>query len=178
MMAPATTTTENMGLKLTKTTHRTKGKYDNSKKRSSDNNQKTTFVGDTPEMLGHVFQVHSEQRKRGQFQDTLDQLKIYTSTNYKKEIKHMRRLFTEIQTPQMSKPKPPRVAKRKTVKMGVTTRGQRQSTDVIATSTEHEGSDNNIEAAIYAEEVKIYVKEKRNTEGSTGVFVQHCLGTM
>ena len=72
ILAPATTTTEDMGIKSTKTTYRTKRKYDNSKKRCSDDNQKTTFVGDTPEMLGHVFQVHSEQCKRGQFQDTLD----------------------------------------------------------------------------------------------------------
>ena len=86
-------------------------------------------------MIGHVFQVHSEQRKRGQFQDTLDQLKICASTNYKKEIKHMRKLFMEIEAPQISKPKPQKVTKRKPTRVGVATRVQQQSTDSIATST-------------------------------------------
>ena len=158
---PSTSTGEESNIKTNKNTYKQKSKYDGGKKKRSEDNRKSKFVGETPEMLGHVFQVHSEQRTRGQFQDTMDQLKIYASTNYKKEIKHMRKLFTDIETPQVSRPiKTPKVTQRRT-ETGVTTRGQRQSVEVVAMSTEDEGSDDNIEAAIYAEEVKTYVKEKR-----------------
>ena len=163
---PVTTPTEGSALKVMKSVYKTKGKYDSGKKRRNEDNRKTIFVGDTPKTLGHVFQVHSEQRKRGQFQDTLDQLKIYASTNYKKEIKHMRKLFTGIQTPQISKPKPPKATRRRHARVGVTTRGQRQSTDAITMSTEDEGPDENIEAAIYTKEVKTNVKERRNLEAA------------
>ena len=167
---PPTGTGEESTTKPNKHTYKQKGKYDGGKKKRSEDNRKIKFGGDTPDMLGHVFQVHSEQRTRGQFQDTMDQLKIYASTNYKKEIKHMRKLFTDIDTPQVSKPKPPKVIRRRT-KTGVTTRGQRQSVEVVATSTEDEGSDDNVDAAIYAEEVKTYVKEKRNLEAAlTSLF--------
>ena len=96
----------------------------------------------------------------------MDQLRIYASTNYKKEVKYMRKLFTDIEIPNVPRPvKLPRTTRRK-VRTGVTTRGQRQSSDAAVTSTEEEGSDDNIEATIYAEEVKTYVKEKRNLEAA------------
>ena len=123
---PPTSTGEESSTKTSKPTYKQKGKYNGGKKKQSEDNRKIKFIGDTPDMLGHVFQVHSEQRTRGQFQDTMDQLKIYASTNYKKEIKHMRKLFTDIETPQVNKPKSPKVTRRRT-KTGVTTRGQRQS---------------------------------------------------
>ena len=165
-MSQSSTTTDETNSKSTKVTYKPKTKNDGGRRRRNDDARKTTFTGDTPEMLGHVFQVHSEQRNRGQFQDTLDQLKIYASTNYKKEVKHMQKLFTELQTPQINKPKPPKVTKKRTTRVGVTTRGQRQSTDTTTTPVEDDGSDDNIEAAIYAEEVKTYVKEKRNLEAA------------
>ena len=34
--------------------------------------QKNAFVGKTKEMQGHVFQLHAEQKRKGQFRDTLD----------------------------------------------------------------------------------------------------------
>ena len=153
--------------KGTRGSHKNKqSRFDGGKKKRSEDNKKSRFAGDTPDMLGHVFQVHSEQRTRGQFQDTLDQLRIYASTNYKKEVKYMRKLFTDIETPIVPRPvRLPRTTRRK-VRTGVTTRGQRQSSDTAVTSTEEEGSDDNIEAAIYAEEVKTYVKEKRNLEAA------------
>ena len=42
--------------------------------------------GITPDMYGHVVQVHSEQRKRGKFQDTLDALKKHALANKTTEI--------------------------------------------------------------------------------------------
>ena len=47
-------------------------------------------------MNGQVFQLQLEQKKKGQFQETLDQLQIYASSNYKKDIKHLKILFTDV----------------------------------------------------------------------------------
>ena len=44
-------------------------------------------------MLGHVFQVNGEQRKRGQFKETVDMLKIYASENFKMDVRSMESLF-------------------------------------------------------------------------------------
>ena len=161
-----TTQDESNTTKGTKSNYRNRqSRSEGGKKKRYDDNKKARFAGDTPDMLGHVFQVHSEQRTRGQFQDTLDQLKIYASTNYKKEVKHMRKLFTDIETPNVTKPKMPRTSRRK-ARTVVTTRGQRQSSEVAVASTEEEGSEDNLETVIYAEEVKTYVKEKRNLEAA------------
>ena len=58
--------------------------------------KKSKFYGDTREMYGHVFQVRSEQTSNSQFQDSLEQLKIYSSKQYKKEIKLLRKLFNDL----------------------------------------------------------------------------------
>ena len=50
-------------------------------------------------MNGQVFQLQLEQKKKGQFQQTLDQLQIYSSSNYKKDIKHLKVLFTKLWQP-------------------------------------------------------------------------------
>ena len=55
-------------------------------------------------MNGNVFQTHSEQRKRGQFQDTMDALKVYSSTIYKKDIRYLNPLFNRLQQPDVPQP--------------------------------------------------------------------------
>lgn len=45
------------------------------------------FKGENAALDGNVFQVHSEQRRRGQFNDTLDALKVFASTKYVNHIK-------------------------------------------------------------------------------------------
>ena len=61
-------------------------------------------------MLGRVFQVNGEQRKRGQFKDTVDILKIYASDNFKKDVKAMESLFGDnIQKPELKEPSEPTV---------------------------------------------------------------------
>ena len=55
-------------------------------------------------MNEQVFQLQLEQKKKGQFQETLDQLQIYASLNYKKDITHLKVLFTELQQPVVVKP--------------------------------------------------------------------------
>ena len=65
---------------------------------------KSGFVGKTREMNGQVFQLQAEQKKKGQFQETLDQLKIYSSSVHIKDIKHLKILCTELELPVIVKP--------------------------------------------------------------------------
>ena len=55
-----------------------------------------TFKGETPGMNGNVFEIHSEQRKKGQFQESMDALKVYASTTYKKDIQFLTPMFTNL----------------------------------------------------------------------------------
>ena len=55
-------------------------------------------------MNGQVFQLQAEQKKKGQFQETLDQLHIYSSSVHKKDRKHLKVLFTELEQPTIVKP--------------------------------------------------------------------------
>ena len=76
-------------------------------RRWSKQSRKQTFVGNTKEMNSQVFQIHTEQRKKGQFQDTMDQLLTYAATNYAKEIKHLKTIFTNLEEPMIEVPQPP-----------------------------------------------------------------------
>lgn len=71
---------------------------------NSDNTTRTTtrtnvFRGNVTSMNGHVFQLHSERRKKGQFQDTLDALKTLAATEFKSEIRYLEPLFRELTDP-------------------------------------------------------------------------------
>ena len=68
------------------------------------NKQSKVFIGKTKEMNGHVFQLQVEQKKKGQYQETLDQLRVYASTVHKKEIKALKILFTQLKQPSIIKP--------------------------------------------------------------------------
>ena len=100
---------------------------------SKNKQPRHNFTGKTKEMNGHVFQLRVEQRKKGQFQETLEQLQVHASSAYKSEIKHLKILFTQLETPKIVKPEP--------TKDGV------KQDDVI-----------------YREEVRHYLKEKRNLD--------------
>ena len=78
---------------------RTKPKWHKNKQ------SKTAFTGKTREMSGQVFQLQVEQKQKGQFQETLDQLQVYASSSYKKDIKHLKVLFTKLETPTIVRPK-------------------------------------------------------------------------
>ena len=64
-------------------------------------------MGKTKEMHCQTFQLHVEQKKKGQFQETLDQLQVYVSSIHKKEIKQLKPLFTQLNNPVITKPEPP-----------------------------------------------------------------------
>ena len=94
---PGTTT----GTCGTRRHNKTKAKWNRSKQ------AKNTFTGKTKEMNRHVFQLHAEQKKKGQFRDTLDQLRVYSSSVHKKEIKDLKVLFTHLTQPVLTKPEKP-----------------------------------------------------------------------
>ena len=107
---------------------------------------KNNFKGDTKEMAGHVFQVHAEQRHKGQFQDSLDQLRLYASMYHKKDIKALKPLFSSLTKPKIQRPTSP-TPKIITVK-------SENGKDGVKTTTIDE-----IDKVINAEEVKQYVKD-------------------
>ena len=52
---------------------------------NNKNHQDTkAFKKETTKMNGHVFQLHAERKNKAQFADTMEALRIYTSTAYKK----------------------------------------------------------------------------------------------
>ena len=60
-------------------------------------------------MLGHVFQIKREQRKRGNFKDTLDMLNVYASEIFAKDVRKMESLFgDDINTPEINETRAPK----------------------------------------------------------------------
>ena len=73
-----------------------------SKNNQNDNNRgnrTSSFLGNVANMQGNVFQLHSERREKGQFQDTLDALKTLAATEFKSEIRYLEPLFRELTNP-------------------------------------------------------------------------------
>ena len=58
-------------------------------------------------MNGHVFQTAAEQSKRGQFQRTLEELQVYSSVTFKREMDLLEVLFEDLETPTPTKPVKP-----------------------------------------------------------------------
>ena len=100
-------------------------------------------------MNGHVFQLHTEQQRRGQFQATIDQLQTFTALHHKKETKAMKIIFTNMEEPILPVPQLPA--------------GKQPMSRV--------------EEALFAQETKLYVK-KRKSRSSHGIDVSDCLGSM
>ena len=74
----------------------------------------SSFVGATSKMPGHVFQVNGEQRKRGQFKDTLGILKIYASENFPKDVRKMKSVSGDvIQKPEIMELEEPTINAKK-----------------------------------------------------------------
>lgn len=69
------------------------------------------FKGECSGMNGHVFQVCGERKKRGQFQDTVERLRVYAATQFTNHSKMLNPLFTNLKEPQVKKPKKPKARK-------------------------------------------------------------------
>lgn len=81
-----------------------KGKNQKSKRQGKGVSNTSSFKGDVPEMYGKVFQVHSEQRKKGQFEDSLRALELYASKYHKSDAEHLIPLFKELKKPTVEQP--------------------------------------------------------------------------
>ena len=77
-----------------------------------DNPRSTTDIkkcrGETANMNGHVFQLHSERKNKAQFADTMEALRIYSSLVYKDDIELLIVIFTEPGKPEVKKPPGPK----------------------------------------------------------------------
>ena len=67
--------------------------------------KKESFKGETAGMSGHVFQCHSEQRVKGEFDETMGALKTFASTKYVSYIDYLTPIFVDISEPTLVKPK-------------------------------------------------------------------------
>ena len=104
-------------------------------------------------MHGNVFQLHTERKKRGQFQDTLDALKALASTEYKKEIRYLDPLFRKLEEPNIPLPvKPEKIAIKKE-------------------DGDYEYVEDPVKMDVYREEVKSYVsKNERLKHTETALY--------
>ena len=76
------------------------------RQRWNPKSNKNTFNGKTREMNGNVFQLQVEQKRKGQYQETLDQLQVYAANMYRKDIKVLKVLFTDLEKPTILMPIP------------------------------------------------------------------------
>mmetsp|Transcript_20113 Transcript_20113/g.28305 ORF Transcript_20113/g.28305 Transcript_20113/m.28305 type:complete len:316 (-) Transcript_20113:13-960(-) len=87
-----------------------KTSIDNAKKNNATSNKnkaKVVFKGLSSGMQGHVFQMHSEHHKKGQFEETMKALGVYASVTYAKDSVHMQALFENLEEPKVEQPSPP-----------------------------------------------------------------------
>ena len=63
--------------------------FENSKRYHQIIKNKRKFKGNIAKMNGYVFQTHIEARKPGQFDESLEALKILAAREYKKDIKYL-----------------------------------------------------------------------------------------
>ena len=90
-------------------------------------------------MHGNVFQLHTERKKRGQFQYTLDALKALASTKYKKKIRYLDPLFKRLEQSGIPLPiRPPKIS-------------------VKNEDGTYDYHDDPVKMDVYREEIKVYV---------------------
>ena len=69
--------------------------------------ERNEFKGETANMNGNVFEIHSERKNKSQFSDTVDALKVYSSVAYKNDIEFLNVLFTKLERPKVKEPEDP-----------------------------------------------------------------------
>ena len=112
-------------------------------------NHDKVFKGESIAMNGAVFEIHVEQPPKGQFQDTLDALKIYSSTMYKLDIDSLNVLFIDITEPTIVTHTEP-IAQELINAQGIST--------VIPLSKFQE--------TVYNEEIKLWIKDTKRLKAS------------
>ena len=77
----------------------------NANRRTANTNN--VFKGETSKLNGNVFQVHSERTSMSQFMETMEALRVYSSSAYKNDIESLTELFTNLKTPTVNQPEDP-----------------------------------------------------------------------
>ena len=116
------------------------------KKWTKKNQSVYNFRGDTPGMGGYVFQVNGEHRKKGQFRETMERLRVYSAEHHKKHSKTLAVLFNDLTKPEPDKPKKP----------SKTTFNNDEGKSVTEISE--------FDKEMYKADIKCYVAEKRDLD--------------
>ena len=98
-------------------------------------------------MDGHVFQVHSEQRKKRRFELTMKQLSVFVSTNYNAQAKYLAPLFHDLSV--LSIPRPV-----------LTKTKDSKGNEVV----KEESTD--FDKTVFAEKVKMWIKDESTLEST------------
>ena len=121
------------------------------------------FRGKSKDMEGHVFQVHSEQRRKRQFELTLRQLQVFVSTKFNKQAKYLAPLFDDLSLPVVPKPTLPTYE--------VIEKDKDGNDVVVEKSTD-------FEKAVFSEKVKMWIKEEANLESTVQslitIIIEQC----
>ena len=145
------TITPTIGNNATKTKSQSNNNNNSSKAQNRYNNYNydKVFKGESIAMNGAVFEIHAEQPPKGQFQDTLDALKIYSSTMHKLDIDSLNVLFIDITEPTIVPPIAP-ISQELINSQGVST--------VIPL--------NKFQETVYNEEIKLWIKDTKRLKAS------------
>ena len=65
---------------------------------------KRDFKGATPELAGFIFNVPSEQKKKGEYNEVIDQLKAYAAQHHNDSLKFLIPILEDDQQPPILKP--------------------------------------------------------------------------
>ena len=107
------------------------------------------FKGESSKINGHVFKIHAEKPLKGQFQDTLDTLKIYSSTIHQQYINSLTSLFINTNIPTVDTPTEPEVSK---------------PTDTSGTIITIPIS--KFQESVYNKEIKLWIKDNRRLKAT------------
>lgn len=132
------------------------GQRENTRHQTSTN----TFKGNATGMNGNVFQLHSERRKKGQLQETLDALKTLASTEFKQEIRYLEPFFQELTSPRVPLPIKPEPEEFPDPKDATKT--------IMAI--------NPVKQDIYKEEIKAFVIKEKRLKQAKSALVNIVLG--
>jgi len=116
---------------------------------SNKGSTSNTFKGKVVDMNGNVFQLATERKKKDQFDDTLEALKIYASTKFSEDIAHLDPLLRKLRKPIIKEPIKPEPSKLKNEDGTIT---------VVPIDS--------IDADIYKERMKKYDKKVERLQGT------------
>ena len=156
------TITPTVGNNATKTKSQSNNNNNSSRSQNRHNNyynHDKVFKGESIAINGVVFEIHAEQPPKGQFQDTLDVLKMYSSTMHKLDIDSLNVLFIDLTEPTIVTPT--ETIEQEIINVqGITT--------VIPLSKFQE--------TVYNEEIKLWIKDTKRLKASLTSLYNIVLG--